>query len=133
MERPNHQLHSLDHPESATTPRHSSLATTAATAYSMTIHPDLSTQQNQAIWNSYHTIQKHIADIQAMLQSAIDLLQCDCKPQTLPEATTQLLPPYDHLQLINSDLPVLTDTPNANHIPTILLLFDISTIYGLLP
>jgi len=131
-ELPNHRLHSPNHPESAPKPTHSSFAMTPITASSTTIRHDLSEQQNQAIWDNYHAIQKQIADIQATLQVAIDLLRSDRTNQILPEATTQPHPPSDHPHPTNCDPQSLTDASKASQIPTILL-FDITNIYSLLP
>ncbi len=131
-ELPNHRLHPPNHPESAPELTHSSFATTPITAPSTTVRHDLSEQQNQAIWDNYHAIQKQIADIQATLQVAIDLLRSDRTNQILPEATTQPHPPSDHPHPTNCDPQSLTDASKAIQIPTILL-FDITNIYSLLP
>jgi len=123
-----HHLHSPNNSESSSEFTHSSTATTFATASSPTIRHDLSPQPNQALWDNYHAIQKQIANIQATLQSTIDLLQHD----RTPDATTRPHPPSDRLHLINCDIQTLTDTSEVTQTPTILL-FNISTISSLLP
>jgi len=129
LELSDHQLHSPNHPEPAPETTSSSTVTPSTAAVSPIIRHDLPTPKNQAIWDTYHTIQKQIADIQAMLQSAIDLLQCDNPPQTLSAATTQPLPPPDRPHPQYSDLHVLADNPKASQQITTILLFDISAIY----
>jgi len=128
----NHQLHSPNHPEPAPTPTHSSIAINSTTAFSPTIRHDLSTEQSQAIWANYHAIQKQLEELQATLQSAIDLLQRDRITPTLPEVTTPSEPPSDRPHQINHHVKTLADSPTASQIPTVLL-FDIAIIYRLPP
>jgi len=126
-----HQLHSTSHPEPVPDITHSSTVTLSTTEASPIIRHDPLTPQNQAIWDTYHAIQKQIADIQAMLQSAINLLQHDHMPHTITDATTQSDSPADQPHPNNRDLQTLADTSKVSHIPTTLL-FDISNTSRLL-
>jgi len=127
-----HHLHFPHHHEPAPEPTHSLRATTPSTASPMIIRPDLSTEQNQVIWENYHAIQKQIADMQSTIQSALDILQRDRMTQTLPDTTNPSDSLTDQLHPINRDPQSLADTSKVSQIP-IILLFDITNTFSLLP
>jgi len=70
-----------------------------------------------------------MADIQATLQTAIDLLKCKPMLHTQPEATAQPHLPSDCMHSIHCDLQSLNNISNTSQMSTILL-FGISINYS---